>query len=248
MQLKNIVKLLAVASLTALSASAFGASIAGNPANGKKIFENGKGSVPACSSCHGDKGQGNDMMKTPRLSGQVQAFIRKQLEDFATDKRTDTTMFTMNTVAKGLSPQDRADMAAFFSTNEIEPEISNLKELADAGTPVGRAYVGKGIVSYGIPKKGVPACRSCHDYNGRGAANVYPMIGQQKYTYLVNQLNKWRDGSRANDPLAQMRKVAQNMSDQDIQDVAAFLAKASPYSPGNEGLPHEHHYIVGSAD
>ncbi len=240
MRMNKVKTIIAAASLALLSSATFASEAHhGDRANGENIFKNGKGSVPACSSCHGDKGQGNDMMKTPRLSGQGYAFIRKQLEDFATDKRMDTTMFTMNGVAKGLSAQDRSDMAAFFSSNEIEPEISNLEELASSGTEVGRSYVGKGISSYGIPKKGVPACRSCHDYNGRGAANVYPMIGQQKYTYLVNQLNKWRDGSRANDPLGQMQAVAKKMSDQDINDVAAFLTKASPYSQGNTRLPSQ---------
>ena len=79
----------------------FAAEVTANVKNGEKIFKEGKGSVPACMSCHGEDGLGNDMMGTPRLAGQVSQYELKQLEDFATDKRTDTTMFIMNANAKG---------------------------------------------------------------------------------------------------------------------------------------------------
>jgi cytochrome c553 len=52
------------------------------------------------------------------------------------------------------------------------------------------------------------------------------VIGQQKYTYLVNQLHNWRDASRANDPQGMMRAVAKNLSDEDINNVAAYLSQA----------------------
>jgi cytochrome c553 len=45
--------------------------------NGKKIFTEGKGDVPACTSCHGEGGMGNDMMGTPRLAGQMAPFLVK---------------------------------------------------------------------------------------------------------------------------------------------------------------------------
>jgi len=56
-------------------------------ASGKNIFENGKGDVPACKSCHGAKGLGNDSLGTPRLAGQLYAYVYKQLDDFANDRR-----------------------------------------------------------------------------------------------------------------------------------------------------------------
>ncbi len=80
------------------------------------------------------------------------------------------------------------------------PDLSDLNALKEAGTTIGERYLGQSIVKYGVYGK-VSACQSCHGYNGRGAAPVFPVIGQQKYTYLVTQLNSWRDGSRANDPV-----------------------------------------------
>jgi len=54
----------------------------------------------------------------------------------------------------------------------------------------------------------------------------------------VNQLKHWRDGSRANDPLGQMRAVAKALSDQDILDAATFLSHASKSTVGDSFLPN----------
>jgi cytochrome c553 len=198
--------------------------------------------VPACNSCHGTEGMGDDNLGTPRLAGQEMVFLIKQLEDFAHDRRTDQTMFVMNTNAKGLTPEDRVDVAGYVSQKlPINmKELSSLKDLKAAGQTVGSTYLGKAIVLYGNPEKNVPACQSCHQYNGRGAEPIYPQIGLQKYVYLTNQLKHWRDGSRANDPLAQMQHVAQKLSDEDIANVASYLITAPRTTMGNTFVPEQH--------
>jgi cytochrome c553 len=241
-RLATIAFVLTGSMLTAGMAQAIEPAVTANLTNGQKIFNEGKGTVPACKLCHGDDGMGNDSMGTPRLAGQYAEFILKQLTDFATDKRTDLTLGVMNANAKGLSEQDRRDVAAYVSTvGRVTPTSaspgSDLKSLSAQGVAVGRTYLGLKIVNYGAPERGVPACRSCHDYNGRGAPPIYPMIGQQKYVYLTNQLKHWRDGSRANDPRAQMQQVARHLTDEDIIDVAAYLTNASPYTIGNSRMP-----------
>lgn len=235
----SMVSTLGAAVLLGASASAYAINV--NMANGEKIFKQGKGDVPACNSCHGADGMGDDNMGTPRLAGQVYQFVVKQLEDFASEKRQDTTMFVMNANAKGLSNQDRRDVAAYVNAMPTKTDqLSKLSELKANGQVVGETHLGKAIVQYGSVEKGIPACKACHDYNGRGVDPVYPRIGEQKYVYLVNQLKKWKDESRANDPMGQMRKVAKKLSDEDIVNVAAYLSNASPYSPGNRRLPEEH--------
>lgn len=215
--------------------------LVGDSAAGEKIFMEGKGEAPPCMSCHGDQGLGDDNMGTPRLAGQGFVYLRKQLYDFAADRRTDNTMGVMNGVARALSDQDKADISAYESSQHVDAlaAASNLEEVEAAGmVPVGERYLGKEIVLYGIPARNVPACSSCHQYNGRGAYPVYPAIGGQRYVYLVNQLKSWRDGSRANDPLAQMRYVAAKLSDDEIYNVAAYLTSAPPISGGNSRQPH----------
>ncbi len=219
----------------------------GNIAAGKQIFENGKGTVPACTACHSEDGMGNDDMGTPRIAGQYAVFLRKQLEDFATDKRKDNTMGVMNDNAKGLSPQDRTDVSTYLES--IDPGAkgemffngSNLEELTANGVEVGATHKGKSLVEWGQGnrQKPVAACRSCHGFNGRGAPPIYPRIGGQRYVYLVNQLKAWRDGTRNNDPMGQMQAIARNMSDEDIKNAAAYLTKASDYTKGNFYTPYD---------
>jgi len=209
-----------------------------NIENGKNIYFNGKGDVPACASCHGQEGLGDDAMGTPRLAGQSFTYIRKQLEDYASDKRTDTTMFVMNANAKGLSEQDRIDVAAYLFHWEQPYKGSDLKAVEELGQPVGKRYLGKSIVIYGAPERGITSCYACHQYNGRGSFPMYPELVGQKYVYLVNQLKKWRDESRANDPAAQMRKVAKHMTDEDIHNVATYLTTAPLTTIGNSFVPH----------
>ncbi len=208
--------------------------------NGKTIFESGKGDVPACNSCHGADGMGDDNMGTPRVAGQVYHFLAKQLHDYANDKREDTTMFVMNTNAKGLSVADRKDVAAYMNSMSKEMGGSDFAALAANGTAVGTRYLGKIIVNEGVIERGIAGCQSCHGFNGRGAEPMYPRIAGQKYVYLVNQMKKWRDGSRTNDPMAQMRKVAQSLTDEDIANAAAFLTSAPLTTMGNDVIPTEH--------
>ena len=70
----------------------------------------------------------------------------------------------------------------------------------------------------------------------------FPMVGQQKFVYLTNQLKRWRDGSRHNDPMQAMQKVAQRLSDQEILDVATFLSgpEGTNLSMGEFGNPARH--------
>ena len=209
----------------------------GNASNGKSIFENGKGDVPACNSCHGADGSGDDMMGTPRISGQFFTFLVKQLEDYANDKRMDETMFVMNANAKGLSAQDRRDVATYLQSLKSDFKGSDLAELEANGVAVGKTNFGKSIVEIGSPE--VSACKSCHGYAGRGAPNLYPMIGQQRYTYIVSQLKSFRDGKRTNDPMGQMQEIAKRLSDDDINNAAAYLTGARNTTKGNIRTPYD---------
>lgn len=218
-------------------------------ANGKSIFENGKGNVPACNSCHGATGLGDDNLGTPRLAGQIYGFLIKQMDDYAEDRRQDTTMFVMNANAKGLSQQDRRDVSAYlnsidriFSGKSLQEASggSDIAALKENGADVGVSHLGKILVNYGVAERKIPACLSCHGHNGRGVDPMYPRIGEQKLGYLVNQLKKFRDGSRGNDPMGQMQAVAKMMTDEDILNAATYLTQAPQTTVGSSRIPVEH--------
>lgn len=67
-------------------------------------------------------------------------------------------------------------------------------------------------------------CTGCHGIPGYN--NVYPTykvpkIGGQNYEYLVVALKAYRDGARRH---STMELQAKSLSDQDIEDVAAYFA------------------------
>jgi cytochrome c553 len=84
-------------------------------AEGRTLYEAGIAdrSVPACSTCHGQHGEG--MAAFPRLAGQHQDYVMKQLLVFQrTDLRPEGSV--MKTVAHGLTPTDIAAVAAYVQT------------------------------------------------------------------------------------------------------------------------------------
>jgi cytochrome c553 len=135
-----------------------------------------------------------------------------------------------------LTEQERRDVAGYVNTLGGPADLSDLKALKEADTKIGERYLGQAIVKYGVIGK-VSACSSCHGFNGRGAAPMFPVIGEQKYTYLVNQLTAWRAETRTNDPYGMMRKMAHNLTDDDIVNIATFLATAPPTTAGNTMIP-----------
>src|SRR5271166_182047 len=95
------------------------APVAGEPAvspeiaAGKKIYTEGipSESVPACISCHGARAEGNGPI--PRLAGQYQDYLTRQLEAFASWARQNVTMHA-NSV--NLTPEQINEVTAYLAT------------------------------------------------------------------------------------------------------------------------------------
>jgi cytochrome c553 len=64
-------------------------------------------------------------------------------------------------------------------------------------------------------------CEACHDPSGKVIDPSYPILAGQHESYLVKALADYRAGRRTNPVMAPM---AANLSDQDIEDLAAFYA------------------------
>jgi len=84
-------------------------------AAGDRVFHQGVAdkNVPACMTCHGDKGQGSEAF--PRLAGQHEDYVVKQLTVFQrTDQRPKGAV--MKVVAHELTQQDIVNVAAFVQS------------------------------------------------------------------------------------------------------------------------------------
>jgi cytochrome c553 len=64
-------------------------------------------------------------------------------------------------------------------------------------------------------------CAACHGADGNSQAPTFPKLAGQHADYLVHSLRQYRSGERQN---AIMMPQAANLSDKDIDDLAAFYA------------------------
>lgn len=64
-------------------------------------------------------------------------------------------------------------------------------------------------------------CVGCHGANGISTNPLWPNLAGQKAPYIVKQLKAFRAGTRQ-DPL--MGPIAKNLSDQDMEDLAAYFS------------------------
>ena len=170
----------------------------------------GQGKVAVCSGCHG--ADGNSMIPSfPKLAGQGEVYLVNQLKDVRDGARNVPQMMGILT---GRTDQDLADMAAFYSTQEVTVGATN-PDLLDLGRQIYRA---------GIAEKGVAACTACHSPTGAGNAQAgFPALGGQHSDYLIRQLKAYRTETRTNGQAKLMQQVAALLSDKEIDAVASYM-------------------------
>lgn len=163
-----------------------------------------------CAGCHGPDGNSPAPM-FPKIAGQGEAYIVKQLMEFKSGKRVDPTMVGM---VAALSEQDMADLAAYYSKK------SPRTGMADAD----QVELGAAIYRAGNAKSGVAACAACHGPSGGGNPQAnFPQLAGQHADYTKAQLHKFANGERTNDAGSMMRAVAGKMSEAEIEAVAQFI-------------------------
>jgi len=80
------------------------------------------------------------------------------------------------------------------------------------------------ILAKGDPAKGqekAAVCEACHGKTGMSIDPNYPNLAGQHYSYLVKAMSDYRSGDRSN---AIMASFAANLTNQDIEDLAAWFA------------------------
>lgn len=71
------------------------------------------------------------------------------------------------------------------------------------------------------------ACAQCHGRSAGGTA-VFPALDAQTSEYLVSRLLEYRAGEAEGPNVALMMPVARSLTDQQMVDVANFLAETYP--------------------
>ena len=68
-------------------------------------------------------------------------------------------------------------------------------------------------------------CAACHGVTGSSSNPMWPSLGGQHESYIVQQLQAFQSGLRS-DPM--MTPMAMGLAEQDMQDIAAYYAQQTP--------------------
>ncbi|MTV51621.1 c-type cytochrome [Pseudoduganella buxea] len=182
-----------------------------DPAKGASLYADGDNArgLPACVSCHGAAGS-STIAANPKLAGQPESYLYKQLVDFTTPNRQQPVM---TLYAKMLTDAEKKNVAAYLATQVQKPGAAKNKDTVQ---------LGKKIYRGGIAEKNVPACASCHGPAGAGNPARYPRIGGQFQEYTVAQLEAFKAHGRKNS--SEMTTIAERMSTDEIKAVADYVA------------------------
>ena len=180
-------------------------------AKGGTLFESGDAArgLPACVSCHGAAGN-STIAANPKLAGQIDAYVYKQLTDFTTPKRNQAIM---SAYAKMLTDDEKRDIAAYLGAQKQKPGAAKNKDTVDLGRKIYRG---------GIAERGVAACAGCHGAAGAGVPSQYPRLAGQHQDYALAQLIAFKEGGRKNS--APMTTLAQRMSKDEMAAVVDYIA------------------------
>ena len=112
----------------------------------------------------------------------------------------------MNAGAQGLSDSDAVNIAAYYAGVTC---VSSL-DAAKQATLQDKTTAGK--------------CAACHGADGNSTNPSWPNLLGLSKTYLVNSLKAYKGGARKN---GMMAGVVKDMSDADMDNVAAYYASAT---------------------
>lgn len=172
----------------------------------------GQAKSAVCAACHGIDGNPASS-QYPKLAGQGEDYIARQVGLFKTHKRDSAVMmgFVMN-----LSDQDVHDIGAYFASKTSLPGVADAKLVARGET----------IYRGGDKGENLPACMACHGPTGRGNPGAgYPQLAAQYADYVTLKLKDWHGGKTwGDDDRAKiMPAVIKGLSDADIAAVASYI-------------------------
>jgi len=186
------------------------AQAAGDAAAGKPLYA-------VCAACHGLQAEGNPALNAPKLSGQGDWYLKRQLKNFKSGAR--------GTHDKDVFGKMMAPMAATLGDDAAIDNVSAyIRTLPDNPAP----HTVKGNANNGR-KLYVSTCGACHGPDARGvqAMNAPGLKGMSDW-YLVTQLKNFKQGVRGAHPKdmhgPQMASMAAILADgQATNDLVAYL-------------------------
>ena len=163
-----------------------------------------------CQACH--MPDGNSVVPAfPKLAGQQQHYLEKQLNDWRAGKRT---IEAMAAFLPQVYSADVRSIAGYYAAQARTPGTVQDPALAK---------LGEGLYLDGNEDSGVPSCEACHQWEGEGNER-YPRLAGQHQAYTIKSLQDMRADVREG---GIMNRIAGRMTDAEIEAVAEYIAGLS---------------------
>lgn len=191
-----------------------GLAAAGDTQSGEALYK-------TCIACHGADGAGNATLNAPGIAGQSESYLARQLWDFRDGRRGkepgDATGAQMLPMAAALPDGEAiAKVAAYIAAMPaVQPEA----------TVTGDSDNGQKLFT--------SKCGACHGGEGWGNEALYtPRLTVIGDWYLLRQVAKFQDSVRGVHKDSkygqQMAMMAKTVSEDELNDIAAFLNGQAP--------------------
>jgi cytochrome c553 len=204
--MNNAIKLITKSVIMLLALVACGQAVAQGDAAA------GADKIAICLACHGQDGNVSQLPNVPKIGGQSEKYLLKQMQDIKSGARAAPLMTGMlNT----LDEQGLADVAAYYASQAAPQGAAEQDKVA----------LGETLYRAGNAQIGVAACSACHSPNGQGLGSAgYPALSGQDPAYTDLQLRAFRDGIRQNDDAEVMRSIAARLNDEEIAALASYVS------------------------
>jgi cytochrome c oxidase subunit 2 len=185
------------------------AAVAGDASIGQALYA-------VCSACHGAQAEGNRELNAPKLSGQSDWYLTRQLQDY---KRGVRGTETRDSIGQQMAPF-ATTLADETAIKNVVAYINTLPDNQPVATVLGNPQRGKALYA---------TCVSCHGVKGEGVwATNAPRLSSMSDWYLKRQLQNFRQGLRGNHPQdfngAQMAVMAKALADdRAINDLLDYI-------------------------
>ncbi|WP_417670796.1 c-type cytochrome [Roseibium sp.] len=162
--------------------------LTGDPSAGRKA-------AGMCRTCHGLDGYAKIPI-APHIGGEPAPYLVHQLTAFR-DGTRDHEM--MSVVARSLTDQNIADLAAWYSSHTVVADL-----------PPGKA-------AENAPED----CVACHGADGLSQLEDAPNLAGETVMYIDTQLKAFRTGKRSHEI---MSEIAADLTNDDIRSLAEWYA------------------------
>src|SRR5262249_11612635 len=141
----------------------------------------------------------------------------KQLADYRSGKRL---WGAMSAIAKALTIQDSADVAAYFASRTGQLQANLPERVPEGGRAFRQSDPAARLVFAGDPQRGIPPCSACHGPGGF-RLGAPPLTGQYA-PYIERQLGSFAQGIRHNDIYEQIHAIVRQCTQDEMKAVPEF--------------------------